>query len=628
MKYFFLNLALGVIMVSSCISLSAQPMAQLADKQFESGDYERAALNYINGLGEKPENTSAKNRIAACYAHMNRPSKAVELYEQVVVDGDMEPKDEYLFALNLKKLGHYNRAEKWFNRYAEYNESVGSHFASSCKEASKLQNKLEDYLIFPASINSKSNEFGPCISPFGLVFNKMNYSENDDCEYMLLTADGEEASFEEPTQLNDRFEANNDVVFMDYSPSGKKVLYTKVSDKSCFNGIIASNGMSVYEADVTEKGLWENDRALPFNSLGYRTAYATYGETDDEIFYSTDQPSGFGGFDIYKSKRVADRQWSAPQNMGPSINSTGDEIAPKWNGKSLVFASNWHNGLGGFDIFYSDYVNENFFQAVNPGRPVNSTMDDWNMVFVDQESGYFTTNRNIAVTGTDIYFFSSLKDEAEARPIFTSKRKTMSRAEDVVIALPVDWTMNDIEGMDNTDPENVKTVYSIQVAVLNKDNANFEPFTSKLSDIDAIYKVFYDQVVKVRVGSYEDEAKAEVTLEKVKSRGYEDAFIVQEKMVIPTQRKGEGQQDFPKAFEEGQYKIRLATYMHPEYFQQEKVADLGEIFKIEKAPYTIFLVGHYDDLFKARKILERAKKSGFTNAQIVTRDGDNLHRIE
>ena len=328
------------------------------------------------------------------------------------------------------------------------------------------------------------------------------------------------------------------------------------------------------------------------------------------------------------------RKWSKSQNLGPSVNTEGDEIAPQWNGESLVFASNWHKGLGGYDIFYCDYVDKHFYQAVNPGRPVNSSMDDWNMVFVDHESGYFTTNRNMSQSGTDIYFFNALKERPIAEPIFTSNKTSGSKAEvkesieNISIGFPVDWDDSKIDKYENTDPQNVKIVYSIQVAVLDKENPNFKPFKSSLGDIDAIYKIYYDQVVKVRVGSYEEENKAENTLQKVKARGYKDAFIVREKMIIPTDQEGKPKKDYPKSYEEGQYKVRLATYMHPEYFQRDKVEPYGEIFKIEKDPYTIFLIGHFDDLFQARKVLEKVKKKGFTNAQVVTREGDVLHRIE
>lgn len=628
MKHLYLTALICVATIAYSMHLFAQPNAQIADKQFESGDYERAALNYMDQLNEEASTAETKSKIAACYSYLNQASKAVDYYEDVIISGKMQPQDEFMYAHNLKKLGQYDKAKKWYTRYARYNESVGKHYAASCDQAKAITKQMENYLIFPSNFNSSQNEFGPCISPNGLIFNTISSTKgSEDCEYKLYKAEGEKASFEQPKALNDRFKDKRDIVFVDYSPSGKKVVYTKITDKSCFNGIVANNGMAIYEADVTNDGQWENDRALPFNTLGYKTAYASYGKTDDELLFCSDQPSGFGGFDIYKARRTDERKWSKSQNLGPSVNSEGDEIAPQWNGESLVFASNWHKGLGGFDIFYCDFVNGHFYEAVNPGRPLNSSRDDWNLVFVDHESGYFTTNRNMSQSGTDIYYFNALQKRATAEPIFTSEVRESSN-ESISVGVPVDWDESLYAELDKTDPENVKTVYTIQVAVLDKKNPNFGPFTNALGDIDAIYKVFYDEVVKVRVGSYEEELKAERTLEKVKARGYKDAFIVQEKMIIPTDNEGKPKKEFPKSYEEGQYKVRLATYMHPEYFQRNKVEEFGEIVKIEKDPYTIFLLGHYDEVFKAREVMEKVKKRGFTNAQIVTREGNVLHRIE
>lgn len=641
-----LILALFVCWVTSLSGLSAfaQTSVTIAEKQFESGDYERALLNYVDLLQDKPEHSLAKQRIAACYAYLNNPQQAVDYYRDQSLTEDLSPNDQLLLAMSLKKMGEYKAAQKWFERYAAFDQEAGSHYAQTCAEALAIQMQEEQFLIFPLNNRAREHEFGPCVGPNGLLFNKINTKKHpSDCEYGIYTAEGEEAFFEEAHAVEWRVGTHHDRIFIDYSPSGEKVLFTKISDKTCFNGLTAKNSMAIYEAEVQSDGSWMNERALPFNSLGSSTAYAAYGNSDDEIFFSSDQNSGFGGFDLYWAKRDHAGKWSKARNLGPSVNSEGDEIAPQWNGFDLVFASNWHAGLGGFDLFYSSLASNQFQEPINLGRPINSTMDDWNLVFVDRESGYFCTNRNMNKSGSDIFYFTELKEQPIAKAIFTSELLTeeeasldvfeseeLEQAGDFIMALPIDFKGNPSEVRPDV-PQNVKAVFSIQVAVLDKNNNDFSAFNQKLGDIDAIYKIYYDRVVKIRVGSYENELKAEQVLAKIKSRGYKDAFIVKEKMIIAQQSETElekASQESADAAVDGKYMIRLATYMHPEYFQKKNVEHLGEIIKMEKDPYTIFLIGHYNELDKARQLLEEARKSGFQNAQIVVQESNTLRRVE
>jgi len=96
--------------------------------------------------------------------------------------------------------------------------------------------------------------------------------------------------------------------------------------------------------------------------------------------------------------------WSEPQNLGGIINTGGDEISPYIDNNVLYFASNWHDGYGGLDIFQSAYINDEWKQPVNMGRGINSARDDYDFIYDgSQKVGFFTSNRVSSMGHDDIF---------------------------------------------------------------------------------------------------------------------------------------------------------------------------------------------------------------------------------
>ena len=120
--------------------------------------------------------------------------------------------------------------------------------------------------------------------------------------------------------------------------------------------------------------------------------------TDDEstIFFSSDQKGGYGGIDIWVVQKIKRNQWSEPMNLGPAINTSGDEMFPFIHADgTLYFASDGHIGMGGLDIYKSvPDSNLSFTSVINLKSPVNSPGDDFGMIIERKdERGYFTSNR-------------------------------------------------------------------------------------------------------------------------------------------------------------------------------------------------------------------------------------------
>jgi outer membrane protein OmpA-like peptidoglycan-associated protein len=146
---------------------------------------------------------------------------------------------------------------------------------------------------------------------------------------------------------------------------------------------------------------------MPFNSDEYSVAHPTISADGNTMYFSSDMPGGFGGMDLYYS--VFDGgQWAPPKNMGPRINTEGNEVFPVIHPKTgrLYFSSDGHAGLGMLDVFFVDN-NEGVWGAViNIGFPINSNSDDHGLILNDEENfGYFVSNRDGGVGRDDIYSF-------------------------------------------------------------------------------------------------------------------------------------------------------------------------------------------------------------------------------
>lgn len=162
------------------------------------------------------------------------------------------------------------------------------------------------------------------------------------------------------------------------------------------------NKLGIFSAALIA-GQWTKVRELRINNEWYNITTPCLSPDGKKLFFASDKPGGFGGSDLYYSEWKNDR-WEDPVNLGPVINTKGNESYPYLNASGeLFFSSDGLNGYGGKDIYFSLHSDSTWLTPVCLDPSINSKFDDFGIITdSEMKEGYFSSNRDKSI---DIYHF-------------------------------------------------------------------------------------------------------------------------------------------------------------------------------------------------------------------------------
>ncbi|NJB85624.1 cell division septation protein DedD [Lewinella marina] len=412
----------------AAVPLAAQFRSEMrtADKQLELHAYNLAIESYRRALDYRSDDVEALSRLGHAHRMLNQLDTARMYYERAMADRRVDAETLLGYAQTLRGLGEYAQAEPLFAAYArETDPTVGNHYVTSTRFAQQQRNEHAGFQAERMSINSLAADFGASVpQPGRLVFNSGRADEDFDGmagnrPYVAnLAADGT-ASDPVPLSFGYRIE-NGFIGPVSYSPDGRTVLFSR-NNFTPGTRMVPEAGitLTLMVADVNPEGRWTNVRPLPFNGNDFSTGYGTFAANDDRtIYFASDRPGGYGGYDIYRAS-FDGRGWDAvPENVGPAVNSRGNEITPFFDGNSLFFSSDWHHGLGGYDVFRAAMEGRRPTTLYHMGAAVNSSRDDLGFLFdPTAQTGYVTSNRPAGMASSeDLYYISPATGATENRP--------------------------------------------------------------------------------------------------------------------------------------------------------------------------------------------------------------------
>jgi len=436
-----------------------------ADNAFNLEQYVKAAELYKKAY-KKTKNRAVKAEIifkqAECY-RMSGNIKRAESYYKRAIKAKYPDVIVYLrYADVLRMQDDLAEAKVQYTKYIQLNPTDvnGEMGLKSCDFALKWKDLPTRYKVeLMPLVNSRNSDYSP-------AFGNGEYTE------MYFTSSRKGGLTD---KLDDRTgETFSDVWFTKINKKGKWSLPIVVAEPINTEGnegsvVLNKRGTVMYltQCKVEKKKalgcgiyvskrkgkLWGAPELLQIKIDSNTTiGHPALSEDETILIFSSDMLGGYGGKDLWMSIKGKRNRWSDPINLGPMVNTPGDEMFPFLHSDGTIyFSSNGHVGMGGLDVYKtSQDENGAYMLPVNLKSPVNSSADDFSMIIEkDGERGYLTSNRDGGKGGDDIYQFELPPLQLSLKGVLTDSKTGGIMTGIKVQLIGNDGTTNEVE-TDNT----------------------------------------------------------------------------------------------------------------------------------------------------------------------------------
>lgn len=414
---------LSVFFMLSLVPLVAQDVAKsdvkTADEKFKSENYEEALTIYLDLLADDARNMQYNYRIGVCYLNTNiNKAKAIPYLELVTRQPNYEPDAMYLLGRAYHFAYRFNDAIAAYNKFKAAGKGKAENLADVDREIQNCYN-AEQLMKFPlnvtfenlgGSINSPFPEYSPFVpsDESFIVYNTKRSDNNNlrqrDGSYFstLSISRVSEGGFLKSKNIGAPISTpDGNVECAGMSPNGDYMIVY-------YDDEAGSGDLYLSEMDKS-KGAYKRPVKLDdaINSKYFEIA-ATITNDGNVIYFASNRPGGYGGMDLYMSKRLPNGKFGPAVNLGAGVNTKYDEDYPSISadGKTLYFSSKGHTSMGGYDIFRAAFNADSskFGNATNMGYPINTPEDNNNFrISENGRYGYIAARRDDGMGDIDIY---------------------------------------------------------------------------------------------------------------------------------------------------------------------------------------------------------------------------------
>ena len=427
MRYSFLSLLILLFLVSAQGSFAQTKLTKAADDAFADQMYLPALQKYQKAYSRVKNNKSERDRIslriAECYRMMNNTKKAESSYKRLLNNAKYvkeNPKILLYYADMLKVNGNYDEAIKQYTAYkaevpADPKATAGIETCTTAKEW--IANPTKYGVKWEKMLNSKEDDYAAAYADRKYISILFTSDRNG--------AKGRDVDNWTGLGFSDIFLSRIDRKGDWSKPvlaDADNMINTKASDGAgqfnqrfstyyftrCYNNLKQKNGCNIYKASRQGTTTWSQPEQVDLGGDSTTVMGHPSVSSDETIYFSADLIGGYGGKDIWMARKDKKTGKYMKTNLGPEINTAGDELFPFIRNDSILyFASNGLPGMGGLDIFRSTWSHGKWTKPENMKSPINSPADDFAIVFNGDESeqGLFSSNRPGGKGRDDIYSF-------------------------------------------------------------------------------------------------------------------------------------------------------------------------------------------------------------------------------
>jgi outer membrane protein OmpA-like peptidoglycan-associated protein/tetratricopeptide (TPR) repeat protein len=364
--------------------------------------------------------------LAGALGNTKQYKKAVTVYERARLKDSIYFTPYLLpYSINLAGLGQFEEALAAINQFvtldglsgrslkaAQYRKKT-FEFAVSAPQ----KNKNASYVFAPKnlgdSVNSRFSEYYPSVTVTddALVFTRRTGNARED---FMLSGIPHKDSFNKAAPLD------GDI---NLEPRKGAITVSQDGDWLFFAADIAGagvGGFDIYKSVYTPTGWSEQENLGDSINTDFWESSPAISPDKRALYFSSTRPGGYGGADLYVSYLKPNGRWTEAANMGSSVNTAGDELAPfiHADNQTLYFTSDGLPGYGGSDLFVLKKLsNGKWGTPENMGYPINTIENEGSLaVAADGYTAYYASDREDSRGGLDIYSFTL---PAHARPYKT-----------------------------------------------------------------------------------------------------------------------------------------------------------------------------------------------------------------
>ncbi len=416
-EFNWIIISLILITLASC---STTKLGRVAQSSQEIGEYYKAIEKYRKANRKEKDREKRMEytyAIAECYRYIGQYEMAALYYRNTIRRSHPDPKAYLWYAEMLRSSQKYEEAIENYRLYLE--QSPGDQRALNGIESIRLTQlwtaNPTKHIINPVKeLNSRESDYSPIYvggRDNEVIFTSTRKASTGKRRSMITGqtyADLWRSQFNvqrqkwgepQPLDQNQIVNTTAEEGAASLSGIGDQMIFTR-----CIYDKTRNSPPQLFNTSQV-RGSWAEPNRLDIHGDSLMAAHPALSPDGNFLFFVSDAPVGEGGEDIWMAEKSGGA-YKSPVNLGPQINTPGDEMFPyvRDNGE-LYFSSNYHPGMGGFDIFRATRDENGNWTVENMGYPVNSAGDDFGIAFIQgRNEGMFSSNRK-GSRNDDIYSF-------------------------------------------------------------------------------------------------------------------------------------------------------------------------------------------------------------------------------
>lgn len=418
----FLALLFTISLWLPVLGQTVKDLVKQADSFYDRKDYKKSLELFLQALESNPDDAYVNLKVGLSYLYSETKSKAAKYISKAYrLNPNITDEIDYHLGVAFQNTNEFKKAIEHFEQFKKKKKNLAAIADKKIEECS-IADSLSQYELnviienLGAVVNSPYNDYAPLISADGntLIFTS---NRTDDPRLAKAGRNYEDiyitrkagSAWDTPKMISPNINDKYNDAAASLSPDGKTLfLYYEEGNGDIY--------VSRYEG-----GDWTKPQPLNKNintALFWETS-ATLTADGKKLYFASNRPGGKGELDIYVSELDSKGDWGKAVNIGPAINTEGNEDAPVIHpdGVTLYFSSDGHPTLGNSDIFVSEFKNGKWQKPENIGWPINTwEYDGFFTISGDKKKGYYSTLKEGGLGDADIYAITFMEPKYKPKP--------------------------------------------------------------------------------------------------------------------------------------------------------------------------------------------------------------------